>query len=127
MFYVRENNQLVVTNMRQAVAGPFVCISLNERGVKTYEYDIHVRTGVGEYFIYSLFISVISMIIPSIIGLIICCVCEYQADKNYPMTPPCYPTPMASTPPNFDFNEWMSNAASYLPDFNIQETLEQVK
>lgn len=127
MIYVRGNNHLVVTNMRQALSGPFVCIALNERSMKIYEYDIHVRSGVSEYFIYSLVISALAMIIPSIIGLIVCCVCEYQADRNYPMTPPCYPTPVASTPPNFDFNEWMANAYSYLPDFNIQETLEQVK
>jgi len=30
---------------------------------------------------------------------------------------------MGNTPPNFDFNEWMS---SYLPNINIQETLDQV-
>lgn len=126
-FYVRRDNKLVVTNMRQVVTGPFVCISLNERGVKMYEYDLKIRAGVNEYFIYSLFLSVISMIVPSILGIIVCCICEYQADKNYPMTPPCYPTPMASTPPNFDlWNEWMANAASYLPNLNIQETLEQV-
>ncbi len=123
VFYVNNKSQLIVTNMRQVVSGPFVCISLNENGIDMYEYDMHVRTGVGEYFIYSLFISVISMVIPSILGIIICCYCEYQADKNYPMTPPCYPTPMGTTPPNFDFNEWM---ASYLPNINIQETLDQV-
>ena len=125
-FYVNSKNQLIVTNMRQMVTGSFVCISLNERGIKTYEYEMHLRAGVSEYFIYCLFVSLICSIIPSIIGLIICCVCEYQAEKNYPMTPPCYPTPMASTPPNFDFNEWMANAASYLPNINIQETLDQV-
>jgi hypothetical protein len=125
-FYVNENNELVVTQMRQIVAGPFVCISINERGINMYEYDMHIRSGVGEFFVYSLFISLFSMIIPSIIGIIICCICEYQADKNYPMTPPCYPTPQAQTPPNFDFNEWMANAASYLPNINIHDTLEQV-
>ncbi|CAF0904419.1 unnamed protein product [Brachionus calyciflorus] len=126
VIYVNEENNLVITNMRNLVSGPFVCLSINENDVKSYEYNILVRTGVSEYFIYSLFVSLISMIIPSIIGLIICCICEYQVDKNYPMTPPCYPTPMASTPPNFDFNEWMANAASYFPNLNIQETLEQV-
>jgi hypothetical protein len=125
-FYVNENNELVVTQMRQIVSGPFVCISINERGINMYEYDMHIRSGVGEFFVYSLFISLFSMIIPSIIGIIICCICEYQADKNYPMTPPCYPTPQAQTPPNFDFNEWMANAASYLPNINIHDTLEQV-
>ena len=125
-FYVNENNELVVTQMRQIVAGPFVCISINERGINMYEYDMHIRSGVGEFFVYSLFISLFSMIIPSIIGIIICCICEYQAEKNYPMTPPCYPTPQAQTPPNFDFNEWMANAASYLPNINIHDTLEQV-
>jgi hypothetical protein len=35
---------------------------------------------------------------------------------------------MANTPPNFDFNEWMQNAAKYLPNvnLNIHDTLEQV-
>ena len=126
--YVNEKNELIVTNMRQAMTGPFVCLAVNERGIRAYEYDMHVRAGVSEIFIYSLFVSLVSMILPSIAGLIICCYCEYEADKNYPMTPPCYPTPMASTPPNFDFNEWMANAASYLPNINlnIHYTLEQV-
>ena len=126
-FYVNEKNQLVVTNLRNVISGPFSCMAINEHGMRVFEYDIHVRTGVSEYFILSLFVSLISMIVPSILGLIVCCVCEYEADKNYPMTPPCYPTPMTgSTPPNFDFNEWMQNAASYLPNINIHDTLEQV-
>ncbi len=127
-FYVNNKSQLIVTNFRQPLAGPYTCISINENGIRMYEYDMHVRTGVNEYFIYSLFVSLISMIIPSFFGMIICCYCEYEADKNYPMTPACYPTPMANTPPNFDFNEWMANAAKYLPNvnLNIHDTLEQV-
>ncbi|RNA06791.1 immunoglobulin superfamily member 10 isoform X1 [Brachionus plicatilis] len=124
--YIDSDNNLVVTNMRQMTAGSFVCLSVNQNGIKSYEYKLLVREGVSEYFIYSLFVSIISMIVPSILGIIICSICEYQADKNYPMTPPCFPTPMANTPPNFDFNEWMANAASYLPNLNIHETLEQV-
>ena len=126
--YVNNMSQLVVTNFRQALAGPYVCISVNENGIRTYEYDMHVRTGMNEYFIYSLFVSLVSMVIPSLVGMLICCYCEYEAEKNYPMTPACYPTPMANTPPNFDFNEWMANAAKYLPNvnLNIHDTLEQV-
>ena len=124
--YINSDNNLVITKMRQVISGTFVCLSVSQDGTSSYEYKILVREGVSEYFIYSLFVSIISMIIPSILGLIICGICEYQADKNYPMTPPCYPTPMAITPPNFDFNEWMANAASYLPNLNIHETLDQV-
>jgi hypothetical protein len=126
LFYVNAQNQLVVTNMRHVVAGPFSCIALDERGMHVYEYEIRVRSGIGESFGISLIVSFISMVVPSIIGLIICCYCEYEADKNYPMTPPCYPTPMAETPPNFDFNEWLTNAGQYLPHLNIHDTLEQV-
>jgi hypothetical protein len=124
--YVNEKSELVVTQMRQAIVAEYSCIVLNEFGSKTFEYELNLRTGVDEYFIYSLFVSLISMIVPSIIGLIICCICEYQVEKNYPLTPPCYPTPLAQTPPNFDFNEWMANAASYLPNINIHDTLDQV-
>lgn len=125
-FYVNAQNELVVTQMRQIVSGEFVCIAINERGIDMYEYDMEIRTGVAEFFIYSLFISLFSMVVPSVIGIIVCCVCEYQAEKNYPMTPPCYPTPQAQTPPNLDWAEWMANAASYLPNLNIHDTLEQV-
>jgi hypothetical protein len=88
---VNERNQLRITNIRQVVAGPIVCIALNANGIRTYEFDINMRTGIGENFIYSLFISLISCIVPTILGIIICCYCEYEADKNYPMTPPCSP------------------------------------
>jgi hypothetical protein len=127
-FYVNEKNHLIVSNIRNVVVGPFSCLAINENGMRRYDYEIVIRTGVGEYFILSLFVSLIAMIVPSIIGIVVCCICEYQADKNYPMTPPCYPTPLASTPPNFDFNEWMANAASYFPNLNINihDTLEQV-
>ena len=126
-FYVTRDNELVVTSMRQAVAGSFVCMAVDESGrVDSYEYDIRVRTGVNEYFIYSLFVALVAMIVPSIAGSILCCICEYHAYKTYPMTPPCFTTPQTQTPPNFDFNEWMSNAASYLPNINIHDTLEQV-
>jgi hypothetical protein len=124
-FSVNEKNQLKITNMRVPVAGSFVCYALNARGIGIFEFELFIRSGVGETFIYSLFVSVISMVVPSIIGLFICCWCEYEADKNYPMTPPCYPTPMAAnTPPNFDFNDWM---ASYLPNIKIPDTIEKVK
>jgi hypothetical protein len=126
VFYVNEKNHLVVTNMRHVVAGPFSCMAINERGMHVYQYEIKVRSGVGESFVLSLIVSLIAMVVPSIIGLIVCCYCEYEADKNYPMTPPCYPTPLAETPPNFDFNEWLANAGSYLPHLNIHDTLEQV-
>lgn len=123
-FSVNEKQQLKITNMRVPVAGTFVCYALNVNGVSMYEFELLIRSGVGETFIYSLFVSILSMVIPSIIGIFICCWCEYDADKNYPMTPPCYPTPMAAnTPPNFDFNEWM---ASYLPNIKIPDTLEKV-
>jgi hypothetical protein len=129
-FFVNSKNELTVTNMRQAVSGPFVCISLNEKGIKTYEYDLYVRTGVGENFINSLMASLAFSLITLTIGIISCCILEHKANKNFPQTPPYYPTPLrtplASTPPNFDFNEWMSNAASYLPNINIHDTLEQV-
>lgn len=127
-FIVNSNNQLTVTNIRQIVAGPFVCISINEKGIKTYEYDIHVRVGIDEYFIYCLFVSVMSGIIPSVISLIICCICEYKAARDYNINRhyTCHTTPMGTTPPNFDFNDWMANAASYLPNLKINDTLDQV-
>ncbi len=128
-YLVNANNQLIVTNMRQIVAGPFVCISINEKGIKTYEYDIHVRVGVDEYFIYCLFVSVLSGFIPSIISLVICSICEYKAARDYNIIRhyTCNPTPnQGITPPNFDFNDWVANAASYLPNINIQDTLDQV-
>jgi hypothetical protein len=125
-FYVNSKDELTVTNMRQAVTGPFVCIALNEAGIKTYEYDMYVRTGVSENFINSLIASLVLCIITLIIGIVSCCILERKAKLAFPETPPYYPTPMASTPPNFDFNEWMSNAASYLPNINIHDTLEQV-
>ena len=126
LFYVNEQNNLVVTNLRHVVAGPFSCMAIDEKGMRVHEYEIQMRSGIGEHFILSLFVSLISMIVPSILGLIVCCYCEWEADKNYPMTPPCYPTPLVSTPPNFDFNEWLANAGSYLPNINIHDTLEQV-
>lgn len=130
ILFVNSKNELTVTNMRQAVSGPFVCISLNEKGIKTYEYDLYVRTGIGENFLNSLMASIALSLFTLTFGIILCCILEHKANKNFPQTPPYYPTPirtpMSSTPPNFDFNEWMSNAASYLPNINIHDTLEQV-
>lgn len=127
-YLVNSNNQLIVTNMRQTVAGPFVCISVNEQGVKTYEYDIHIRVGIDEYFIYCLFVAILSAIVPSLVSLVICCVCEYKAARDYQINRQytCNPTPAGQTPPNFDFNDWVANAASYLPNLKIHETLEGV-
>ena len=128
-YLVNSDNQLIVTNMRQIVSGPFVCISINEQGIKTYEYDIHVRVGIDEYFIYCLFTAIMTGFIPSIISLVICCICEYKAARDYNIIRhyTCHPTPMTGpTPPNFDFNDWVSNAASYLPNLKIHDTLDQV-
>ena len=101
---------------------------INEQGIKTYEYDIRVRVGIDEYFIYCLFVSVITGFVPSIISLVICCICEYKAARDYNIIRhyTCNPTPMGQTPPNFDFNDWMTNAASYLPNLKIHDTLDQV-
>ena len=128
-YLVNAQSQLIVTNMRQIVAGPFVCISINAKGMKTYEYDIHVRVGVDEYFIYCLFVSIMSGFVPSMISLVICVICEYKAARDYNIIRhyTCHPTPLAGTPPNFDFNDWVANAASYLPNIKIQDTLDQGK
>ena len=116
-YLVNSDNQLIVTNIRQTVAGPFVCIAINEQGIKTYEYDIHIRVGVDEYFIYCLFVGILSGLVPSLISLVVCCVYEYKAARDYQINRmyTCNPTPAGQTPPHFEFNEWVANAASYLP------------
>jgi len=125
-FEINKDNELKITNMRQAVSGQIVCIAVNQNGISTFEYNMHVRTGMGENFINSILASLVLVVITLTVGIISCCILEYKAKQKFPDTPPYYPTPMANTPPNFDFNEWMSNAASYLPNINIHDTLEQV-
>ena len=121
--YVNDNNELILTNFRQIYTGDYTCIVLNSLNYDTIKFNLNIRVGVSDQFLYCLAVSVISSIIPSLIGIIFCIICEKRALNSFPMTPPVFPTPLdtlPTTPPNFDFNQWMSNTAS-----NIQGTLDQ--
>jgi hypothetical protein len=120
---INNNNELILTNFRQIYTGNYTCIVLNPLNYDMVTFNINTRVGVSDYFLYCLVVSIISSLIPSIIGVILCIICERQALDNFPMTPPVFPTPfdtLPTTPPNFDFNQWMTNTAS-----NIQGTLDQ--
>jgi hypothetical protein len=121
--YVSANNELIVTNFRQIYTGDYTCIALNSLNYDSITFNINGRVGVSDHFLYCIAVSIISSLIPAIFGIIFCIVCEKQAIDSFPMTPPVFPTPLdtlPTTPPNFDFNQWMSNTAS-----NIQGTLDQ--
>ena len=127
--YVDETRRrLVVTNVRQALSGPYACVALAVRApsVSVYEYELRVRQGIAEHFLYTLIVSVCTMLVASVTGLVVCGVYECTIDKTHPQTPVYYPTPNMQTPPNLDnWPEWMGNI--HLPNMgNIQDTLNQV-
>ena len=121
--FVNEKNELIVTNFRQIYTGDYTCIVLNSLNYDQIKFNINGRAGVSDHFLYCLAVSLVCSTVTSIVGIVFCLICEKQALDSFPMTPPVFPTPLdtvPTTPPNFDFNQWMTNTAS-----NIQGTLDQ--
>lgn len=117
------SSQLIVTNFRQRYTGEYTCIAYNSFNFDYLTFNIQVRVGVMDYFFYNFVVFVAISILLAIIGIVFCIICERNALDNFPMTPPVFPTPfdtVPTTPPNFDFNQWMTTTAT-----NIQGTLDQ--
>jgi hypothetical protein len=123
---VTDQNELSITNVRQKFVGKLSCLAVNGAGLAIVDFYVDIRAGVRDQFFYCLLVGVVSAFISCLIGSIACAINEKHAVAMFPMTPPIHPTPFDTnatpTPPNFDLNQWMTQAAS-----NITETLEQVK
>ncbi|CAF0958214.1 unnamed protein product [Rotaria sordida] len=123
-----NTNHLSITQARTSLQHHFSCSGINMLGIYTYKFNFNVNTYAKKHALWLMMFTMIFGFVMSLIGIILCIILKYTYyySNDHIKTPPLYPTmtsnSAALTPPNFEFNQWLSLTAA-----NITGTLEQVR
>ena len=122
-----DGSRLSVTQARAALQHRISCSGVNMLGTYTYEFHFDIDTHVLHRALWQLiYTSGFGFFMALVAGALCITLKRTYYRRDHLKTPPIYPTmtpnSAARTPPNFELNQWLSEAAA-----NISGTLEQVR
>lgn len=123
-----DKNHLSITRARASLQHHLSCSGINMLGAYTYQFDFNIETLVQKRALWHILFTAGFGFVMSLVAGVLCAIVKRTSyyPSDHMKTPPIYPTlttnSAARTPPNFEFNQWLSTAAA-----NISDTLEQVR